>query len=205
MTSQPEHVAVVFEPDPERALARVSGAIGMDEAPALREELTVALPATRAGPAIDLTGATFCDSSGLHLLLDVNQLAVQAGNTIVLTALSSPVARLLHLSGIERVLTVHAPVLWVKHRRYGPTAHLTPIGQLNETTRWALDEVQAVLKDVDVVACDMQELTLLDVTGLNALIDFARRLNENGIVFFVYNGQPQPRGLLDLIEPRHES
>ncbi|MCF3179956.1 anti-sigma factor antagonist [Streptomyces polychromogenes] len=203
MTSQPARVAVVFEPGPQRVLAQVSGEIDMDQAPALREELTAALAACRTGLDIDLAGVTFCDSSGLHVLLDVDQLAVQAGKTLVLTALSRPVARLLHMSGVERVLTVRAQVLWVKHRRYGPTVHLTPVGQLNESTRGALDEVQAAVKDVDVVACDMQELTLLDVTGLNALVDFARRLNENGIAFFVYNWQSQPRGLLDLVDEQY--
>ncbi|MFE1786902.1 STAS domain-containing protein [Streptomyces sp. NPDC059525] len=141
-----------------------------------------------------MTGVTFCDGSGLHALLDVDQLAGQAGKTLALTALGPPVARLLHMSGVERVLTVRAQVLWVKHRRYGPTVHLTPVGRLNETTRGSLDEVLAALKDVDVVACDIQELTLLDLTSLNALIDLARRLNANGIALFTYNWQPRPRG-----------
>ncbi|RSS46504.1 STAS domain-containing protein [Streptomyces sp. WAC07061] len=203
MTSQPERVAVVFESGPQRVLARVSGEIDIDEATDLREELTAALEASTTGLDIDMAAVTFCDSSGLHILLDLNQLAVQAGKTLVVTALSRPVARVLHLSGVERMLTIRAPVLWVKHRRYGPTVHLTPVGQLNENTRWALDEVRAALDGVDVVACDMQELTLLDLTGMDALIDLARRLNESGTAFFAYNWQPQPRGFLDLVDQQY--
>ncbi|MEW2412491.1 STAS domain-containing protein [Streptomyces sp. NPDC046866] len=203
MTSQPERVAVVCESGPHRVLARVSGEIDMDEAVGLREELTAALEAGHTGLDVDLAAVTFCDSTGLHVLLELNELAVQAGKTLVLTALSPPVARLLHLSGVERVLTVRPPVLWVKHRRYGPTVHLAPVGQLDETTGAVLEKATAGLEGVDVVACDMQELTLMDVTGLDALIGFARRLNARGIAFFVYNWQPQPRELLDLVDRQY--
>ncbi|MFJ8130092.1 anti-sigma factor antagonist [Streptomyces hydrogenans] len=205
MNPQSEHVAVVFEPGPRRVLARVSGDIDMDEAEGLRAELTEGLAAGLTGLDVDLAGVTFCDSSGLHVLLDLDELALSAGKTLVLTALSRPVARLLHLTGMERVLTVRAHVLWVEHRRYGPTVHLAPVGQLNGSTRSALDEVRLPLDGVDVVACDMQELTLLDVTGLDALLDFAQRLDGRGIAFFVYNWQPQPRGLLDLVDEQHPS
>ncbi|MBT2446220.1 STAS domain-containing protein [Streptomyces sp. ISL-43] len=85
-------------------------------------------------------------------------------------------------------------------RRYGPTVHLSPAGELDLETRSALDEVQAGLDGVTVVACDMQRLTFMDVTGLHALTAFVRRLDGRGIAFFAYNWQPQPRRLLDLID-----
>ncbi|MGW2586351.1 STAS domain-containing protein [Streptomyces virginiae] len=86
-------------------------------------------------------------------------------------------------------------------RRYGPTAHLTPAGELDLAGRLALDEVQAGLDSgVAVVACDMRHLTFLDVSGLNALIGFVRRLDARGIAFFAYNWQPQPRRLMNLID-----
>ncbi|MET9572943.1 STAS domain-containing protein [Streptomyces virginiae] len=86
-------------------------------------------------------------------------------------------------------------------RRYGPTVHLTPAGELDLHTRSALDETLADLDDgVTVVACDMWRLSFIDVTGLDGLLEFARRLNGRGIAFFAYNWQPQPRRLLDLID-----
>ncbi|MFD0268552.1 STAS domain-containing protein [Streptomyces sp. NPDC127106] len=217
MTSHPERlpasadhasggVAVVFEPGPLRVLARVSGEIDMDDAADLRRDLTVALAASHSGLDIDLAAVTFCDSSGLHVLLDLDRLALQTGKTLVLTALSRPVARLLRLAGAQRVLTVHgwlaphAQDFQVKVRRYGPTVHLTPAGELDMATRSALDEVQAALDDVDVVACDMRDLTFLDVVGLHGLLDFVRRLDARGIAFFAYNWQRQPRRLLDLVD-----
>ncbi|MFJ7157032.1 STAS domain-containing protein [Streptomyces sp. NPDC101118] len=203
MTSEPEHVAVVFEPGAQRVLARLSGKIDMDEAAGLRQDLIAALEGSSTGLDIDLAAVTFCDSSGLHVLLDVDQLAVQAGKTLVLTAFSPPVARLLHLSGAEQVLTVRAPVLWVEHRRYGPTAHLTPVGRLGRSTAGVLEEAAAGLAGVDVVACDMQKLILLDVAGLDALLAFARRLEGRGIAFVAYNWQPQPRELLDQADQQY--
>ncbi|MER7538384.1 hypothetical protein ABTX77_26880 [Streptomyces sp. NPDC097704] len=53
---------------------------------------------------------------------------------------------------------------------------------------------------VDVVACGMQNLTFLDVVGLHAVLDPARRLDARGITFFAYDRQRQPRRLLGLIE-----
>lgn len=89
----------------------------------------------------------------------------------------------------------------IQMRRYGPTVHLTPAGELDLNTRSALDTTQAALDDgVAVVACDMRHLTFIDVTGLHGLLAFARRLDGRGIAFFAYNWQPQPRRLLDLID-----
>ncbi|MGW6410464.1 STAS domain-containing protein [Streptomyces vinaceus] len=89
----------------------------------------------------------------------------------------------------------------VSMRRYGPTIHLTPAGELDIDTRSALDQAQTAIDNgVAVVACDMRLLRFIDVTGLRGLLGFARRIDGRGIAFFAYNWQPQPRRLLDLID-----
>ncbi|MFJ7269169.1 STAS domain-containing protein [Streptomyces sp. NPDC099050] len=85
-------------------------------------------------------------------------------------------------------------------RRYGPTVHLTPAGELDLHTKTALDGLQTALDRIDVVACDMQHLTFVDVSGLHGLIDFASRLQARGIAFFAYNWRPEPQRLLDLVD-----
>ncbi|MGW6577643.1 STAS domain-containing protein [Streptomyces sp. NPDC054945] len=195
-------LAVVVEPGPQRALARVSGEIDMDGAGQLREDLIAALSAAPGGLDVDMAAVTFCDSSGLHVLLDLDRQAQQAGKTLVLTALSRPVARLLWLTGAEQVLTVLGRSaisrdLQIKVRRYGPTVHLTAIGELRMDTQSALDGVQAALDGADVVACDMRDLTFLDAVGMHGLLDFVRRLDARGIAFFAYDWQAQPRQVLD--------
>ncbi|MFD7980919.1 STAS domain-containing protein [Streptomyces sp. NPDC059071] len=212
MTSQPDHFAVVFETRVQRVTARVSGEIDMDDADDLRKDLTAALTASRRGLDVDLADVTFCDSQGLHLLLDLDRLALQVCKTLVLTALSRPVARLLHITGADRVLTVNdsrvsdVDDFRVKARRYGPTVHLTLAGQLDMNTQAALDEVQDAFDGVDVVACDMQEVTFVDVAGLHALLGLVTLLEARGIAVFAYNWQPRPRQqLLDLADEQARS
>ncbi|MEU7072424.1 STAS domain-containing protein [Streptomyces narbonensis] len=228
----PSVVAVIFVPGSRRVLARVSGEIDMDDAAGLREALATALAASRSGLDIDLAAVTFCDSSGLDVLLDLNRRAMDAGKTLVLTAVSRPTALLLSLTGAQRVLTVRDWPALDSHRadgrpgpartgageddggrrpafelhtwRYGATLHLAPTGELDMDTGPALDEVPAAALDgADVVACDMQHLTFLDVAGLSALLGFVRRLDARGIAVFTYNWQPEPRRLLHLIDGRY--
>ncbi|MCJ0872566.1 STAS domain-containing protein [Streptomyces sp. AP-93] len=75
-------------------------------------------------------------------------------------------------------------------RRYGPTVHLTPTGELDVETSAVFDEVQACLEGVEVVACDLRHLTFMDVCGLHGLTAFARCLDADGIAFFAYNWPP---------------
>ncbi|MFI6849460.1 STAS domain-containing protein [Kitasatospora sp. NBC_00085] len=49
---------------------------------------------------------TFCDCAGLKVLLDVRTLAADTGRSLVLTALSRPVARLLKITGADEVFTI---------------------------------------------------------------------------------------------------
>lgn len=86
-------------------------------------------------------------------------------------------------------------------RRYGPTLHLTPAGELDLDTGPAFERVRLALDDqVAVVACDMRRLTFIDVTGLHRLLDLAAHLHRRGIAFFAYNWQRQPLRLLDLTD-----
>ncbi|MFE3286924.1 STAS domain-containing protein, partial [Streptomyces sp. NPDC059233] len=106
-TARPSVAVVVLEPGPQRILAHVSGEIDMDDADGLRADLLSALDSSRDGLDVDLSAVTFCDTTGLHILLDLNRLALETGKSLALTALSRPVARLLHVSGVQQVLTVH--------------------------------------------------------------------------------------------------
>ncbi|MFJ9596730.1 STAS domain-containing protein [Streptomyces virginiae] len=226
MNSPPERLSVAVEPGRERTRVRVSGEIDMDDAAEAREDLATALDASPGGLDIDLAAVTFCDSSGLHVLLDLNQQAVEAGKTLVLSALSRTVVRLLDVTGTQGVLTIQdqpasdgpppedrrpevakgrtGPVcptdFRIRTRRCGPTVHLAFAGELDDESRSALDGVRENLDGVDVVACDLEQLTFLDVAGLRGLLAFAGRLDEHGIAFFAYNWQPQPRSLLHLVD-----
>ncbi|MFC8269452.1 hypothetical protein ACFUIZ_27595 [Streptomyces cinereoruber] len=89
----------------------------------------------------------------------------------------------------------------VSIQRYGPTVHLTPMGELDWDTGPALDDVSAALGDgVAVVVCGMRRLSFVDVTGVHRLLDLTHLIESRSIAFYAYNWQHQPQRLLDLID-----
>ncbi|MFB7395165.1 STAS domain-containing protein [Streptomyces sp. NPDC056191] len=107
-STTPPPLAVLFEPGPRRVLAHVCGETDMDNAQELRRALTAALDSSAYGLDIDLSGVTFCDCTALHVLLRLNQQALGAGKTLVLTALSPRIARLLQITQTKHVFTTPA-------------------------------------------------------------------------------------------------
>lgn len=56
--------------------------------------------------AVDMSAIDFVDSSGLRVLIDAHQRAEEAGGSLTLVEISSPVARLLELSGMNGYLRI---------------------------------------------------------------------------------------------------
>ncbi|MFF8261429.1 STAS domain-containing protein [Streptomyces virginiae] len=91
-------------------------------------------------------------------------------------------------------------------RRFGPTVHLAPDGELDLDSGPVLDEALTVLdENVVIVVCDMTRLRFLDVTGMHALHDLAVRLHERGLAFFAFGWQAQPQRLLNIIDSLYPS
>ena len=55
---------------------------------------------------VDLTALSFCDSTGLGALVRVNRRIREAGGSVVVAGAQGPVARLLRLMSMERVLVL---------------------------------------------------------------------------------------------------
>jgi anti-sigma B factor antagonist len=89
----------------EHTLIALSGELDIATAPSLRERLRVALMDARPRVVIDLAGVTFCDASWLALLVGA-RLRTGARDAVVLTAPRPQVARLLQVTGLDRVFTV---------------------------------------------------------------------------------------------------
>ncbi|GLX17127.1 MULTISPECIES: STAS domain-containing protein [Streptomyces] len=85
-------------------------------------------------------------------------------------------------------------------RRYGPTAHLTPTGELDLEAGPAFERLQEDLDGVEVVACDMGHVTFMDMAGLNCLLGLGGYAESHGIALFVYNWRRQPSRLLELVD-----
>ncbi|MDL4815277.1 STAS domain-containing protein [Actinomadura opuntiae] len=89
----------------DHTVIALSGELDIASAPSLRERLRAAL--ADAGPrvVIDLSGVTFCDVSGLGLLVGARRRTGPDG-TVVLASPRPTMARLLNVTGLDRTFTV---------------------------------------------------------------------------------------------------
>ncbi|MEU8842001.1 STAS domain-containing protein [Streptomyces roseus] len=101
--------SVAVRSGPRRTRAEVSGEIDGDNCGEVREALSAALDASTTGLDVGLSALTFCDSSALHLLLDLHHTAATTGKTLVLHAPRPQFTRLLDFTGTASVFAIHTP------------------------------------------------------------------------------------------------
>lgn len=91
---------------PEELVVRLSGELDLVSRAGVVDQATAAIGETPALErlVVELSGVTFCDSSGLGALLDIGRLATDRGAVIVLRNVPPAVARLLDLAGVDDVL-----------------------------------------------------------------------------------------------------
>ncbi|MFB7909851.1 STAS domain-containing protein [Kitasatospora sp. NPDC056076] len=105
-----------------RTRATVCGEIDLDVADGLGETLERALHASDAGLDLDLSAVTFCDSSGLNLLLGLRSTAHRSSRTLTISAASIRVERLLAITGTTGLFT---PEEAEERRADGPQHEIT--------------------------------------------------------------------------------
>ena len=96
----------------ERGAVRVSpvGEVDLATVGRLRERLDESLDAGVGRVILDLRGATFCDSSTLHLAVDANDRAVRMGIEFVIVAGPPGVQRTFDIAGLsDRLPFVDVP------------------------------------------------------------------------------------------------
>ncbi|MGI5324041.1 STAS domain-containing protein [Actinomadura nitritigenes] len=100
----------------DHTVIALDGELDIASTPSLRERLHAAL--ADAGPrvVVDLSGVTFCDASGLALLIDARR-RIGPGGTVVLAGPRPQLLRLLRVTGLDRVFTVRSPGGAVESRR----------------------------------------------------------------------------------------
>ncbi|MGW0660924.1 STAS domain-containing protein [Streptodolium elevatio] len=100
----PVHLTVYRCDTNTGALLTVQGEIDLDTEPQLRGSMTRCLHDGHRTIDVDLSGVTFCDSSGLHAFLDISRDAAKAGGHLRLHHPNPIVARLLTLTGTGTLL-----------------------------------------------------------------------------------------------------
>ena len=94
------HVCSVF---PTMTVA-VGGELDMESGPCLRDRLTCMIWANGPVLALDLTGVTFIDCTGLTALLTARKAAQAQGGWLRVVAVSRCVGRLIEITGLQDVL-----------------------------------------------------------------------------------------------------
>ncbi|MFD9128190.1 STAS domain-containing protein [Kitasatospora sp. NPDC059571] len=103
-------LTVAAEPLADGRLLRPVGELDHDSADPMREALAEALREPSATVVVDCSGLSFCDSTGLNLLLRTRLAAESAGSRMVLAEPSPMVARMLEITGAGGVFEVYGTV-----------------------------------------------------------------------------------------------
>lgn len=98
-----------FRPDPALSVCTqdgytvvtISGELDIASAPVLRERLLDLLRPGASRIVIELSGVTFCDATGLAVLVGASRRASLLGGVLRLAAPAPPVATVLRLTGLD--------------------------------------------------------------------------------------------------------
>ncbi len=91
-------------------IVTISGEIDIACAPALREQLLGLLRPGASRLVVDLSRVTFCDASGLAVLVGVARRVGLLGGVLRLAALGSRVSAVLRLTGLDSRFEIFATV-----------------------------------------------------------------------------------------------
>jgi|tagenome__1003787_1003787.scaffolds.fasta_scaffold20744699_2 anti-sigma B factor antagonist len=91
-----------------QAVVRVEGEIDLATAPSLQEALLDAIGNHASCVVADLAAVTFMDSTGIHIILNVNNAAMKQGTEFILRAPQPNVLRVINLVGLGDQLKVEA-------------------------------------------------------------------------------------------------
>jgi anti-anti-sigma factor len=107
-------------------IAELAGELDIANAPALREQLLSFLRPGSSRLVIDLSKVSFCDATGLAVLVSTARRAGLLGGFLRLAAVPPQVARVLEITGLHRHLanfpTVHAASAGARGAHYGKAA-----------------------------------------------------------------------------------
>jgi anti-sigma B factor antagonist len=107
VTHPPELTISLHAADPRAIRLTVSGELDYTSAPRLRAALDEVPLAPGSGLIIDLSGLTFCDSSGISVLVAAHHLANAAGSTLALAAVPPAVLKVFEITGLHHIFSIY--------------------------------------------------------------------------------------------------
>ncbi len=94
-------------PSDSTAVLIVSGEVDIYTAPQFKEQMLELLDSGVTDLVVDLTEVTFIDSTALGVLIGGVRRVNSAGGAMALVAVSRPVRRVLSITGLDRVFSIH--------------------------------------------------------------------------------------------------
>jgi anti-sigma B factor antagonist len=91
-------------------IAELHGELDITCSPALRDQLLGLLRRSSSRLVVDLSGVTYCDASGLAVLVGTERRARLLGGSLRLAAVPPQVDEVLHITGLDRHLDVFPSV-----------------------------------------------------------------------------------------------
>ena len=101
-------LTIATHTDGARHVLALAGDLDFRTAPQLHAGVQALALGPDRGLVIDLSGLTFCDSSGITAMLAAQRLAAAAEAPMALAAVPGRVTRTFKLAGLDQVFTVHA-------------------------------------------------------------------------------------------------
>ena len=110
LTGRVRHVElrVTSRSQGDHTIVTLAGEIDLYTAPRLQSELSATMRS--ADPAlvvVDMSGVEFCDSTGMNVLLAARRQASERGGDLSLAAPRAPVRKILEVTGLASVFTIH--------------------------------------------------------------------------------------------------
>ncbi|MGW1772045.1 STAS domain-containing protein [Streptomyces sp. NPDC002104] len=200
-------------------LVTISGDVDLDRAPDLRSILTAVLCSSEGPLTLDLENVTFCDCSGLNEFLRARVHAEAVGRPLTIRAVSRPVARLLELTGTDKLFhpaerdtadqsrvvqpadpdgrKAALPGYTADGRLIGDTFLVTLHGELDLSGTQKF--LPAIPAQTVAVVVDMRDVSFMDLSGLRFLAALEQRTNEQGAVLLTIGWQPGPLLLTETV------
>jgi len=115
----PRLATIGVMPTGDRISVVVRGDLDFDAGRRLQHDLYDILGRSTGGIDLDLSAVSFCDCSGLNVLLNLRKQAVEHGKTIAVRAGSPMIERLLDLTGTRELFRSGRPPRSRKSRDHG--------------------------------------------------------------------------------------
>ena len=98
---------IEFDGTARAVVARVTGEVDISNVASTKRRLTEAVGSEAQGLVVDLSGATYLDSSGVYLLFELARALEERGQRLCVVAPpATPSTRVLLITGFDRIVPV---------------------------------------------------------------------------------------------------